>query len=133
MNPIKKLASQTAVYGLSTILGRMFNYLLVPIYTRIFVPEVYGVVTEFYAYIAFFIVIYTYGMETAFFRFISKENKKGVYGTSIVSVFSTTLLLSALLCIFSQPIASILQYPNHSEYVIYFALIVALDALSALP
>ena len=133
MNPLKKLASQTAIYGLSTIVGRLLNYLLVPLYTRIFLPEEYGVVTEFYAYIAFFIVLFTYGMETAFFRFVSKEDNRGVYGSALTSVFISTIVLSGLLILFAQPIAEALKYPNHSVYIVYLAVILAFDAITALP
>ena len=73
-NPIKKLAGQTAVYGLSSIIGRLLNYLLVPLYTRLFLPEVYGVVTELYAYVSFLLIILTYGTETGFFRF-ARDNE----------------------------------------------------------
>ncbi|HJW86923.1 MAG TPA: oligosaccharide flippase family protein, partial [Candidatus Brocadiaceae bacterium] len=76
MSQIKKLASQTAIYGLSTILGRLLNYLLVPLHTRVFGTADYGVVSELYAYSSFFIVTLTYGMETAFFRFSQDEEKK---------------------------------------------------------
>ena len=69
MNPLKKLAGQTAIYGLSSVIGRLLNYLLVPLYTRYFLPSEFGVVTEIYAYVAFLVVILTYGFETAFFRF----------------------------------------------------------------
>ena len=69
MNPLKQLAGQTATYGLSSIVGRLLSYLLVPIYTRVFAPEVYGVLTEMYAYIAFFIVILISRMENAFARY----------------------------------------------------------------
>ncbi|NNF01675.1 MAG: oligosaccharide flippase family protein, partial [Bacteroidia bacterium] len=98
MNYFKKLAGQTAVYGLSNIVGRLLSYLLVPLYTRIFEPEVYGVVTEFYSYIAFALIFYTYGMETAFFHFSEKkkDNDK-VFGTGFFSILSTSTLLSALL------------------------------------
>ena len=71
-NPLKKLLGQTAVYGLSSILGRFLNYALVPLYTRLFLPAEYGVVTDLYAYVGFLIVLLTYGMETAFFRFAEK-------------------------------------------------------------
>ena len=73
MNNIKKLARQTAVYGISSVVGRILNYLLVPLYTRLFTPSEYGVVTELYAYVAFLVVFLTYGMETAFLGF---QNKK---------------------------------------------------------
>ena len=73
MNPLKQLAGQTAIYGLSSIVGRLLNYLLVPLYTRYFIPAEYGVVTELYAYVAFLVIILTYGLETAFFRFSQKK------------------------------------------------------------
>ena len=76
MNPLKKLAGQTVIYGLSSVVGRLLNYLLVPLYTRVFLPEQYGVVTEMYAYVAFLVVLLTYGMETSYFRFSTlKENQ----------------------------------------------------------
>ena len=74
MSTIKKLASQTAVYGLSSIVGRLLNYLLIPLYTNVFLPAEFGVVTELYSYVAFFAVLMTYGMETAFFRYFQKDN-----------------------------------------------------------
>ena len=134
MGSIKQLAGQTAVYGLSSVIGRMLNYLLVPFYTRIFTTEQYGVVTEMYAYVAFLIIILTYGMETAFFKFSSEsEDKKRVYSTTLISVFLTSTVFIFLTSIFSVPIAITLGYPNHTEYVIWFAIIVGLDALSAIP
>ena len=73
MGQLKRLAGETAIYGISSILGRMLNYLLVPVYTSYFAPEEYGIVTELYAYTAFLIIVYTYGMETAFFRFSTRQ------------------------------------------------------------
>lgn len=134
MNSIKALAGQTAIYGLSSIIGRLFNYLLVPMYTRIFTTDQYGVVTEMYAYVAFLIVILTYGMETAFFRFSSKtENKIEIYSSTLLSILVTSAIFITLTSLFSVPIANWLRYPNHTEYVIWFAIIVGLDALSAIP
>ena len=91
MNPLKQLAGQTAIYGLSSIVGRLLNYLLVPLYTRYFIPAEYGVVTELYAYVAFLVIILTYGLETAFFRFSQKKYDKNlVYSTSLISlIFSS--------------------------------------------
>ena len=74
MNHFKKLASQTAIYGLSSVVPRLLNYILVPLYTRVFLPEEYGVVTELYAYLAVLLVLLTYGMETGYFRFATKED-----------------------------------------------------------
>ena len=133
MNPLKKLASQTAIYGLSSVIGRLLNYLLVPLYTRYFIPEEYGVVTEIYAYVAFLVVLLTYGMETAFFRFSKKENNiKKVYSTTLISILITSGIFVALVLINSYSLATWIGYSNHKEYIEWFAIIVALDAISAI-
>lgn len=134
MNPLRKLAGQTAIYGLSSIIGRVLSYLLVPIYTRVFLPEQYGIANELYAYIALLLVVLTYGMETAFFRFSELEDDKPkVYSTTLISLFSTTFLFIIIAIFTYNPLAGVLRYPNHPEYVIWFALIVAMDALTAIP
>lgn len=134
MNPLKKLASQTAVYGLSSILGRLLNYLLVPLYTRVFSPEQYGVVTEMYAYVSFLIIILTYGMETAFFRFSqSQRDKDKVYSTTLISIFSSSTVFIMVLSFFAAPISSIIGYESKSEYIVWLAWIIGLDAISAIP
>jgi len=131
---LKKLAGQTAVYGISSIFGRFLNYLLVPVYTRIFLDTEYGVVTELYAYVAFFTVLYTYGMETAYFRFSEKEKKyDAVFSTAFLSIAFTTVLLTGVFVFFSKEIAARLHYPGHPEYIIWFTLILAFDSLSAIP
>lgn len=79
MSGIRKLAGQTAIYGLSSIVGRMLNYLLVPFYTRIFSPVEYGIVSELYSYSAFLLILFTYGMETAFFNFMQKEKDNKMF------------------------------------------------------
>ena len=133
MNPLKKLAEQTVIYGLSSVVGRLLNYLLVPLYTRYFLPEEYGVVTELYAYVAFLVVILTYGIETAFFRYSQKTpNKRIVYSTSLISLLFTSILFIIIVFSFSQPIADWLQYSDNKEYIQYFALIIGLDAISAI-
>ncbi len=134
MTQLKKLAGQTAIYGLSSIVGRLLNYFLVPLYTRVFVPEEYGVVTELYTYVAFFLIIYTYGTETAYFRFVqNKTNSLKVFSTAMWSLAGTSFLLSGSLILFSQPIATFIDYPNHSEYISWFGLILGMDALSTIP
>lgn len=134
MGTIKKLAGQTAIYGLSTIVGRLLNYLLVPIYTRIFLPEEYGVVSEFYAYVTFLMIVFTYGMETAFFNFWQKEEDKDkVYSTGVISLLISSVGLALIMILFSGPLASLIKYPKHSEYVSWFGMILALDAMTALP
>jgi len=134
LNPLKKLAGQTAIYGLPTIVGRLLNYFLVPLYTRVFTTGEYGVVTELYAYVAFLMVILTYGMETAFFRFSKKDNAaESVYNTSVISLLISSLIFIVFTWVFSSSISSALGYANHTEYIVWFALILGLDALSAVP
>jgi O-antigen/teichoic acid export membrane protein len=135
LNPLKKLAGQTLVYGMGTIVPRLLNYfLLTPFYTRIFVTGEYGVITELYAYIAFLLVLLTYGMETAFFRFAEKEpDAKRVFSTSLFSLFVTSTLFVILVVIFANPLATLIQYGNHPEYIRMFSIIVALDAFTAIP
>ena len=133
MNPLKKLANQTAIYGLSSVIGRLLNYLLVPLYTRYFIPAEYGVVTEIYAYVAFLVVFLTYGMETAFFRFSKKENNiNKVYSTTLISILITSGIFIAIVLINSYSIATWIGYSNHKEYIEWFAIIVTLDAISAI-
>lgn len=134
MNPFKKLAGQTAIYGLPTIVGRLLNYLLVPLYTRTFITSEYGVVTEMYAYVAFIFVILTYGMETAFFRFSAKENDDGkVYGTSVLSLLVTSSLFALAGFVFSGNISQFMGYSGHPEYIRWFVLILATDAITSVP
>lgn len=135
MNPLKKLAGQTLVYGLGTIVPRLLNYfLLTPFYTRVFITGEYGVITELYAYVAFLLVLLTYGMETAFFRFAEKEpDPKKVFSTSIVSLLITSLLFVLLVVVFNQPIADLIKYGDHPEYITMFSIIVALDAFTSIP
>ena len=134
MSAIKKLAGQTAIYGLSSIVGRFLNYLLVPLYTFQFIPEQYGVVTELYAYAGFFAVLLTYGMETALFRFAQNSSEKNkVYSTALISLLATSVLFIVLTFVFLGPITSFLEYTSHPEFIIWFALILGFDAFVAIP
>lgn len=134
MSALKKLASQTAVYGLSQIVGRFVNYLLVPLHTALFATSEYGVNTLMYSYVTFFNVLLTYGMETAFFRFSTNhERPEDVYATGMRSLLMSTSFFVFIFSFFASPIASLIRLPEHPEYVIYFTLIIALDAISALP
>lgn len=133
MAALKQLAGQTVIYGLSSIVGRLLNYLLVPLYTYTFSETAYGVVTELYAYAAFLFVIFTYGMETAFFRFYEKRNKDPkVFSTAQSALIITTLLFTSLLFVFAPAITDLL-YLRAPEFIRVFALILAFDALTALP
>ena len=134
-NPIRKLAGQTAIYGVSTIVARLMNYLMVPIHTRIFAPPDYGIVGEMYAYVSLLIVLLTYGMETAFFRFYEKNNpdRERVYNAANLSLIVSSTVFILLVFWVAQPLADMIRYPQHSEYVRWFALIIAFDALSTIP
>jgi len=134
-NPLKKLAGQTAIYGLSTILPRVLNYALVPLFTYKFTnPADFGINTEIYAYISFLNVILTYGMETAFFNFVSKnENKNVVYSTALLSLLSTTTLFILLGYFSSGLVAGKLGYADHVNFIQWMVLIIATDALMAIP
>jgi O-antigen/teichoic acid export membrane protein len=134
-NPLKKLASQTVVYGLSTILPRFLNYWLVPFFTYKFTnPADFGINTEIYAYISFLNVILTYGMETAFFNFVNKnENKNIVYSTALISLLSTTSLFLLIGLFSSNFIAVNLNYANNVNFIQWMLLIIASDAIMAIP
>ncbi|MDE0471650.1 MAG: oligosaccharide flippase family protein [Ekhidna sp.] len=131
MSFLKKLAGQTAVYGLSSILGRLLNYLLVPLYTTAFAPDEYGVLTELYAYAAFLNVLYIYGLETAYFRF-SKDGDT-VFPIAFSSIFISSLLFSGVIWLASDSIALILEYPEKGACIRWLSLILTLDAIVAIP
>ena len=135
MGRLTSLVKETAIYGVSSILGRMLNWLLVPLYTQYLLPAEYGIVTELYAYAAFLLIIYTYGMETAFFRFTNKlENKRQfILNQSQASVLVSSILFSTLLILFSTPIINYLEYPGKEKYIIWFSIILAIDAIVAIP
>lgn len=136
MDPLKQLAGQTAIYGLSSIIGRLINFLLVPLYTNfLFNTSEYGIIAEMYAYVAFLLIILTYGMETAFFRFSHQDIKQRqqVYSTTLMSVLSTSLLFMVFVILLRQPLAMILRYPGHADYVVWLGIIIGLDALNAIP
>ncbi len=131
MNPLKRLASQTAVYGLSSILGRFLNYLLVPLYTYTFVPADYGVVAEFYAYMGFLAVLMTFGMETGYFRFRSKgdDDPNTVLATVLRFLILVNGMFLALAVAFQQPVADLLRHAAHPEYIWWVAAILAMDSV----
>ena len=134
MNAFKKLAGDTAIYGVSSIVGRFLNWWLMPLYVAVFNPDVYGIVTNLYSYVAFFMVLLTYGMETGFFRFASKnKNPQTVYSTSLIALFTTSVLFVLLVFWVKQPIADLLNYNNHPEYIFWLALILGIDAITAIP
>lgn len=134
MNQYKQLVNQTAVYGLSSIVGRLINYLLVPLYTNIFSPSEYGIVTELYAYSSFLIIVFTYGMETAFFRFVQNDtDSKKVYSTSFISIFLSSSFFLLFIGLFVPSIAVGLGYSSNVYLLWMLLLILITDSLSAIP
>lgn len=132
MNPLKKLFKQTAIYGLATVLPRMLSFLLVPVYTAVMAPGLYGEVSIIFAWFAIFNVFLAYGMETAFFRFYNKEeNKETVVSTSLISIGVTTILFLLGAFLFKNGLANLLEIA--SEYIKYVILILTLDALVIIP
>jgi O-antigen/teichoic acid export membrane protein len=134
-NPIKQLFGQTAVYGLGIVLPRLLNYLLLtPFYTRIFEKATYGIITELYAYVVFLLVILTYGMETGYFRYASdSDQKEKVYTTVLGSLFLTSSIFILAMMVWGGPVSRFLGYAQHPEYIRWLALIVGIDAFSAIP
>lgn len=134
MSLIKKLAGETAVYGLSSIVGRFLNYFLVPLYTTVFPTSEYGIVVDLYAWVALLMVFFVYRMETGFFRFGTKtEDRNKAYSTLSTALLITTPILCGLLIGYAEPIANWLKYPGQENYIIWFALILGMEALSAIP
>lgn len=137
MANLKSLAKDTAIYGLSSIVGRFLNYLLVPLYTNVISAANggYGVVTNLYAYTALILVILTFGMETTFFRFANKdeEDSKTVFATSLALVCGLAVVFILLVYAFLDSISGMLGYADHTDYVLMMAAVVTLDACQAIP
>jgi len=135
VNPLRRLAGQTAIYGLSSIVGRLINFLLVPLYTRVFLPGEYGVVTIMYTYVAVLLIVLTYGMETAYFRFSEQhpEQKNRVFSTTFLPILFTSTLFIFFVVIWRQSLAEVMRYPDNVEYIVWIGLIIGMDALAAIP
>ena len=136
MSEMKSLAKDTAIYGLSSIIGKFLNYLLVPLYTYALARTAdYGIVTNIYAWTALLLVILTYGMETGFFRFANREDydPKSVYKTAFLTLLTTSTLFAVLVVLFRQPIANLLGYADHSEFIAMMFATVAVDAFACIP
>ena len=137
MANMKSLAKDTAIYGLSSIVGRFLNYLLVPLYTAKLSAASggYGVITNMYAYTALILVILTFGMETTFFRFSNKEGEEPqkVYSTILTAVGFTAVVFVALVFTFISPLADVMGYAEHPSYIWVMAMTVAIDAFQCIP
>jgi len=130
MSVLKKLVGQTALYGLSSMIGRAINFLLVPVYTSLLLPSEYGVVTELYAYAAFFNILYLYGMETTYFRFANKEGnvETHIFNHVNTQVLFSSTFLSVFLLLLLTPLNNYLGYQLHPKYIVYVVLILFTDA-----
>ena len=135
MKDINKLAGQTLVYGLGTIVPRFLNYaVLTPFYTWVFNKAEYGVITELYAYMVFMLIVLTYGMETAFFRFAQKSNNtRNVFSTALLSIIISSAIFLLFFNLFIDEVAVALKYENQRMYLRLFAVILATDAITAIP
>ncbi|MDL2265668.1 oligosaccharide flippase family protein [Parabacteroides sp. OttesenSCG-928-G07] len=134
---MKRLAKETAIYGVSSIVGRFLNWLLVPMYTRVFTgTDEFGIFTNLYAIVALLLVILTYGMETGFFRFINKKEEQEptrVYATTLCSVGTTSLLFILAVFLFLSPLSNALGYSQHPEFIAMMLSVAAADAFLSIP
>ncbi len=134
MPSLKTLYSQSFIYGLSTVLPRLLNYFLVFFHTRIFIPSEYGIITELYAYVTFFLILLTFGLETGFFRFASKkESINEVYPTSFYFLALTSTISAILFIIYSVPVSHLLGSKYSCLYIASLGLVVSIDAFTSLP
>ena len=137
MGKLTNIFRDTAIYGLSSIIGRFLNYLLVPLYTSQLSAASggYGIITNIYAYVALVLVLLTFGMETTYFRFTNKTHTDSqvVYGTTLITVGSISLLFAVLVLLFLSPISQLMGYGEHPEYVGVMAVTVAIDAFLCIP
>ena len=137
MEKLKTIFKDTAIYGMSSIIGRFLNYLLVPLYTAQFsaASGAYGVITNIYAYVALVLVILTFGMETTYFRFTNKTHtdSETVYGTTLIAVGSISLLFAVVVLALLSPISQLMGYGDHPDYVGVMAVTIAIDAFLCIP
>ena len=137
MGKLKTIFKDTAIYGLSSIVGRFLNYLLVPLYTAKFSAASggYGIITNIYAYVALILVLLTFGMETTYFRFTNKTHtdSETVYSTTLISVGTVSLLFAVLVLLLLSPISQLMGYGEHPDYVGVMAVTVAIDAFLCIP
>ncbi len=134
MTGLRQLAGQTVIYGASSVIGRILNYVLVPLYTAVFSPAQYGVVTELYGYVAFLNILYAYGFETSYFRFSTKDgNEDRYFNTAQSSLLISSILFSGILIVLAEPISVLLGYEGHADHIIWLALILGIDALVVVP
>jgi O-antigen/teichoic acid export membrane protein len=137
MGKLTTIFKDTAIYGLSSIIGRFLNYLLVPLYTAQLSAASggYGIITNIYAYVALVLVLLTFGMETTYFRFTNKTHtdSQTVYGTTLITVGAISLAFAVLVLLFLSPISQLMGYGEHPDYVGVMAVTVAIDSFLCIP
>ncbi len=134
MSTIKKLAGETIIYGVPSIVGRFLNWWLTPLYAWMFLPDEFGILSNVLAYVAFLQVVLTYGMETSYFRFAGRSDNPGkVFNTTMISLAFSSLIFIFIVFGFSNQITNWIGYKGHENYIIWMGITVALDALSAIP
>jgi len=133
LSTLKKLSGQTLWYGVSSIAARFLNYLLFPYLTKILLTDSYGEMSLVYALIPFLNILFTYGLETAYFRFVQQKGREqGVYDTITVSLIISTIGLTSIMLLFRDQLAELISIRNHPEYITYSAFIIGLDALTTI-
>lgn len=133
MSVLKRLAGETALYGLPSIVGRSIYFLLVSLHTVAFTAEESGIQIKLFTYVAFLQIVYTFGMETSFFRFASRDNFKSYYNLIFSAVISVSVLFSLIFILFATPIANLIGYPGQEQYIVIMAIVVALDGIVSIP
>jgi len=135
MNQLKKLAGETVLYGLGSIVPRFLNFLLVPLHTAVFNPEEYGIITKLFAYVAVVNIVFMFGMETAYFRFATKpgSNEKRIFNLAQTIVIAISVFLSLIFIVFANPLAVAMDIPGQSNLILWLVIIMFLDALVAIP
>ena len=137
LEKIKELTKDTAIYGVSTIIGRFLGFLLVPFYTNVFSTYDFGVYSNIYAYIAFFNIVYIYGMDVAFMKYSSiaeDKDKKVIFSTPYILVFVTSILFSATIFLFRGSLNSLINVPGEYSYLLYYVILILLfDTLAMIP
>lgn len=135
MGKLKRLAGDTVLYGLGSMLPRFLNFLLVPLHTTVFGPSAYGVFTQLFAYVAIFNIIFSFGMETAYFRFCNKPemDEKKIFNLTQTVVISISIICSAIFFLNIEGIANALSIPNHQDIVLYIIILMFIDAIVSIP
>jgi len=137
IDKLKQLTKDTAVYGISTILGRFLNFVLTPFYTQVFPPSEFGIFSNVYAYIALLNIFFIYGMDSAYLKYAAtgdEEKKKDVFSTPFLTVVISSVVLSGIMLLFKGPVSVLFRLPEHYSYFLYYvAAILSVDAICSLP